>query len=230
MLAPAARPHAPPRPAEDSFRAPSFSSGGGDRTTFRPRPDKPPTSGSRRSSATGADDAAAAGTPALSKAGGTSATAGRPQGTSLQAFKTEASVDAYLTNLAHELSMIAEQPTTIFKSQAVDPVESLGQALEVLDATVGTLSDVQSRAMRHVSFLSVRRGSVLRADVMCLSDIMDVAFRASHVAGQRCGPSAGGTMARGLLRDVQLPRSAIGAAALFAGMWEGSVAHRAVPP
>jgi SpoU rRNA methylase family enzyme len=51
--------------------------------------------------------------------------------------------------------MISEQPTSIFRSQAVDPVESLSQALEVLNGTVTCLSDVQSRAMRHVSFLSV---------------------------------------------------------------------------
>jgi hypothetical protein len=51
--------------------------------------------------------------------------------------------------------MISEQPTLIFHSQAVDPVESLSQALEVLNGTLTSLVDVQNRAMRHVSFLSV---------------------------------------------------------------------------
>ena len=154
--------HAARLHADGSLRAPSPAPG--DRNTFRPRHERapsftsrPPSFTSRASPGRANDDAAAAAAaPALVKHGVGSATSGRPQGTSLQAFKTEESVDAYLTNLAHELSMIAEQPTTIFKSQAVDPVESLTQALEVLDATVGTLSDVQSRAMRHVSFLSVR--------------------------------------------------------------------------
>ena len=73
-----------------------------------------------------------------------------------QAYSSEAQVNTFLANLASELSMIAEQPTAIFKSQAADPVESLGQALEVLHGTLETLSDVQARATRHVSFLSVR--------------------------------------------------------------------------
>lgn len=74
----------------------------------------------------------------------------------VQAYSSEAQVNTFLANLASELSMIAEQPTAIFKSQAVDPVESLGQALEVLHGTLETLSDVQTRATRHVTFLAVR--------------------------------------------------------------------------
>jgi hypothetical protein len=75
---------------------------------------------------------------------------------SLQSFSTSVAVDAYLSNLANELSMIAERPTAIFHSGEVDPVESLNQALEVLFNTVDTLADVQTRAGRHVAFLSVR--------------------------------------------------------------------------
>jgi hypothetical protein len=83
------------------------------------------------------------------------------QATSLQAYSSEAAVDAFLSNLASELSMIAEQPAAIFKSHEVDSVESLSQALEVLHTTLATLSDVQSRATRHVSFLSVRGRGLL---------------------------------------------------------------------
>jgi hypothetical protein len=156
----------PVAPAEESFREGSFSTS--DRRTFR--------SSSRQSSrrsdgvanraqasstqpSPGANDGTAS-TPkfdsgAHGRSGALSGPASSPAKATLALFKTEAAMDAYLTNLAHELSMISEQPTSIFRSQAMDPVESLSQALEVLNGTVTSLSDVQSRAMRHVSFLSV---------------------------------------------------------------------------
>jgi hypothetical protein len=52
------------------------------------------------------------------------------------------------------MSMISE-PTSIFHSQAVNPVESRSQTLEVLHDTLTSLVDVQNSAIRHVSFLSV---------------------------------------------------------------------------
>ena len=86
---------------------------------------------------------------------GIDGTSAAPQATSLAAYSSETAVDTFLSNLAGELSMIAEQPAAIFKSSEVDSSESLGQALDVLNSTLRTLADVQSRATRHVSFLSV---------------------------------------------------------------------------
>lgn len=77
-------------------------------------------------------------------------------GPSLMAFRDEAAVDTYLCNLANELMLVSDKPATIFKTSEVDPVESLGKMVSVLDSAQDSLADVQSRASRHVSYLQVR--------------------------------------------------------------------------
>jgi hypothetical protein len=71
------------------------------------------------------------------------------------AFRDEAAVATYLCNLANELMLVSDKPAAIFKTSEVDPVESLGKMVSVLDAAQESLADVQSRALRHVSYLQV---------------------------------------------------------------------------
>ena len=79
----------------------------------------------------------------------------RDAGLSMLVFSEDQAVDDYLSNLASELMILFDKPNTIFKATDVDPVEALGQAMEVLDGAEETLAGVETRANKHVAFLQV---------------------------------------------------------------------------
>lgn len=79
----------------------------------------------------------------------------RDAGLSMLVFSEDQAVDDYLSNLASELMILFDKPNTIFKAADVDPVESLGQAMEVLEGAEETLAGVETRANKHVTFLQV---------------------------------------------------------------------------
>lgn len=79
----------------------------------------------------------------------------RDAGLSMLLFSEDEAVDDYLSNLASELMILFDKPNTIFKATDVDPVEALGQAMEVLDGAEETLAGLEKRAKKHVTFLQV---------------------------------------------------------------------------
>lgn len=79
----------------------------------------------------------------------------RDAGLSMLLFSEDKAVDDYLSNLASELMILFDKPNTIFKATDVDPVEALGQAMEVLEGAEETLGGLETRANKHVTFLQV---------------------------------------------------------------------------
>lgn len=79
----------------------------------------------------------------------------RDAGLSMLIFSENEAVDTYLSELASELMLLFDKPSTIFKATDVDPVEALGQAMEELDGAHETLDALETRANKHVTFLQV---------------------------------------------------------------------------
>lgn len=140
----------------------------------------------------------------------------RDAGLSMLLFSEDEAVDDYLSNLASELMILFDKPNTIFKATDVDPVEALGQAMEVLDGAEDTLAGLEKRANKHVTFLQVLPQAIYKVSQICksqnhASSLVDQVI--SHVA-TACASHQGRPAIR-LRRQTMLDCSGSFACALY---------------